>query len=96
MSKIPDEIKAGMELLDREVPGWREEIDLYSLDMGLCEHCILGQLFREYDEGVRAIGITNEKAEQLGLFISNNKSFPNDKYTALTIAWKEALQVKSE
>ncbi|MGH9187598.1 MAG: hypothetical protein ACRD0U_17575, partial [Acidimicrobiales bacterium] len=35
------------ELLDDLVPGWHNNIDTTTLDMGECESCVLGQLFTD-------------------------------------------------
>lgn len=42
---IPDRVQAGVELLDRELPGWEHRIDLSDLDMSSGCGCVLGQLF---------------------------------------------------
>jgi hypothetical protein len=45
-------VAKGAALLDREVPGWAEQIDLPTLNMSSCSRCILGQLYGEdEDEG---------------------------------------------
>lgn len=85
MKQIPDEIKAGMELLDIETPGWRQKIDLTKLDLGNCELCILGQLFERYTLGVFALELVHEEADRFGFNCE-----PID-YDALTQAWREAL-----
>lgn len=93
---IPDEVKAGMKLLDEKVPGWREQIDLSKLDMSFCFTCILGQVFGEYNFGLEELNITgdddevNEQALKLG-FQSNIRNCICLNYDHLNQAWKEAL-----
>lgn len=55
---MKDKVLRGIELLDREVPDWREKIDWDRLNMADCFRCILGQLFGEYAEGVDYLKIT--------------------------------------
>lgn len=89
MKQIPQEIKAGMELLDIEAPGWREEIDLEKLNLGDCESCILGQLFERYTLGLFALELLNGEAHRFGF-----DCHPTD-YDALTQDWKKALSESS-
>lgn len=86
--QIPDEIKAGMDLLDEEFPGWREIINPEQLDMGDCHQCILGQLFGEYFTGKREMGLTGTEPEEFGF---EDWVGGNDRYQWITAAWKEAL-----
>ncbi len=55
MSTIRERVEAGAKLLDEKVPGWREKIDLDSLDVGNHSSCILGQLYGEYSAGMRLL-----------------------------------------
>lgn len=93
MKQIPDEIKAGMELLDREMPGWREKINPNLLNLGHCKQCILGQLFRRFDIGVDLLGV---RPELYGFEV-----YPilgsgiDEKYKQLTAAWRAALSEPS-
>ena len=49
-------VRRGAELLDRVHPGWREKIQIDTLDISSTRHCILGQLYGSYSEGLNAVG----------------------------------------
>lgn len=87
--QIPEEVKAGMELLDQEVPGWREKIDLDSLDLSDCYECILGQVFGHFNEGRRMIAEVDNDPGKYGF-----DCHPTG-YEFLTQIWKEALSQTS-
>lgn len=89
MKQIPDEIKAGMALLDEKAPGWREKIDLEELDLGECHACILGQVFGHYNAGKRALAEADNEPVRYGF-----DCHPTN-YDLLTQAWKEALSEPS-
>lgn len=55
-------IERGAKLLDERVPGWRERIDLDRLDMGNSLHCILGQCFGSYFDGLRTLDLSTDSA----------------------------------
>lgn len=44
----------GAALLDEEIPGWADRIDLPTLDLGSCTRCVLGQLFSSGRSGWEA------------------------------------------
>lgn len=44
-------VRRGVELLDREIPGWHERIDLETLEVISTSHCVLGQLFEDFYVG---------------------------------------------
>jgi len=45
-------VAKGAELLDERRPGWAEDIDLELLDMTSGWHCVLGQLYGDYYDGL--------------------------------------------
>jgi hypothetical protein len=108
MKQIPEEVKAGMALLDEKAPGWREKVDLDKLNMGGCVRCILGQIYGHFDEGLTALGICEvgvveiqfdlaiEKAARYGFAIEDPylKNYHLD-YATFTQTWKEALSEPS-
>jgi hypothetical protein len=47
---MPD-YEAGARLLDEKCSGWRNKINIHSLDMAVHNYCILGQLYGEYKIG---------------------------------------------
>jgi hypothetical protein len=49
-------VRRGAELLDRERPGWAAEVPADErLRMEECDECVLGHLYGEYLDGVRAL-----------------------------------------
>lgn len=50
-----ENIKRGAALLDKERPGWRDEINLATLDLADDCYCVLGQIFGRYSSGLFAI-----------------------------------------
>lgn len=41
----------GARLLDRELPRWARIVKPDELEMDVCDRCVLGQLFRDFDSG---------------------------------------------
>lgn len=52
-------ITAGAKLLDRNVSGWEDRIDLDKLDLSTHDCCMLGQLFGSYSKGLEDLNIGN-------------------------------------
>jgi hypothetical protein len=46
MESVKVRVARGAEWLDKEVPGWEEQIDLSTLDLADSCQCILGQVYR--------------------------------------------------
>ena len=62
MTTIKDRVQAGAQLLDKVLPGWwdgkeKPTIDLEILDMESPNKCVLGQCFRDYEDGCDRLGI---------------------------------------
>src|SRR5687767_14916509 len=51
---VDERVERGAQLLDRKRPRWFQEVDPSSLEINDIEKCILGQLYGNYHEGVRA------------------------------------------
>lgn len=85
--------KAGAMLLDIVRPGWAQEIDLGSLDLGDCDVCVLGQLYGDYEEGAAKLfavaGNPEEASKRAGFNVpewyGGRRPFT---YSVLTDAWK--------
>ena len=45
MLKDREKVKLAAEMLDTHVPGWHNMINLDTLEMATCTHCVLGQVF---------------------------------------------------
>lgn len=99
--KVSDKIRRGMSLLDEKVPGWRERIDLDTLDMH--HNCILKQLFGNYREGLAKLGLGHKWAEgivqsdgyavsEYGFTILCDDDVPiQRRFVDLTARWKRQL-----
>ena len=51
------EVRRGAALLDKMQPGWAKQINTTTLEMGSSCDCILGQLYGDYIDGAKAIGL---------------------------------------
>ena len=45
MTTSEERVALAAKMLDEYVPGWHNMIDLDTLEMGSCAHCVLGQVF---------------------------------------------------
>jgi hypothetical protein len=50
-------VAAGAVLLDTHRPGWRDSVDISTLNMGSYSRCVLGQLYDGFGEGMRVLGV---------------------------------------
>ena len=76
-------VAKGAAFLDKEADfDWRERIDVTTLDLGVADRCILGQLYGDYGDGVWMLGISD--ATELGFTTEYS-------YRVLTRYWKEEL-----
>lgn len=60
MSLQPADVRArrGAIVLDEQVPGWTNRVDLDRLRMSSVHNCVLGQVFGGYLTGVTALGVS--------------------------------------
>jgi hypothetical protein len=65
MSTISERVRAGVELLDKSQPQWREKVNPVRLDMTLQGTCILGQVYGWYTEGLKQIGLLKRSYRDL-------------------------------
>lgn len=47
-----EEIERGVAVLDNVKPQWYHHVDLDALNLDNCYHCVLGQLFGDFEDGV--------------------------------------------
>lgn len=52
-------VSNGVALLDEHKPGWRDLVNVNTLDIESLENCILGQVFGGYIKGASALGISS-------------------------------------
>lgn len=75
MGSVRDRVDRGVELLDAEVPDWRDRVHPTHLDLSNCSTCLLGQVFDEgpfavqsgYHIGQRVLGISGAVRTDRGL-----------------------------
>lgn len=91
---VAERVSAGIDFLDREVPGWDAEIDLDNLWLDSCSHCVLGQLFGEFRKGREALDIEFPDTARLGF--DRDDTDPCGTYDELTSAWLTAIQARRE
>ena len=93
------EILRGMELLDRQRPGWENKIELDRLNQGNdtwledatgreCG-CVLVQVFGDYFDGIEQLEISGTDSEALGFNLGFNHSFKT-----LTAWWKRLFRIR--
>jgi hypothetical protein len=86
VSYIPANVKRGEAFLDEHVPGWRDAVEPYGLDLANGCQCVLGQVFGDYDDGLRLLGLTQRDAQRLGFFTWGRQTFGK-----LTDAWRRVI-----
>lgn len=86
MSTTDERVEAGAKMLDERLPGWRDWIDPDSLQLIDGCHCVLGQLFGDYDRGVALLDLDDATAKNLG-FMKSGRAY----WSTLTNAWKRIL-----
>jgi hypothetical protein len=65
-------VTRGIAYLDEHLPGWQDEIEWDELDMEHCETCIIGQLFGDYDRGMRILQLGEKDGRRLGFQTEGN------------------------
>jgi len=81
-------VARGVELLDERLPGWDEEITVENLNLSNCRECVLGQLFGEYDKGLRVLGLSSKDAKSLGFYRWPGPS----RWESLSKAWRDIVR----
>ena len=89
-----ENVDRGIKILDRQLPLWRQKINIESLNMIDGECCIIGQLFGEYSKGLDELDELEDDhihclAQYFG-FALNTREPEYWKY--LRDIWIEALQ----
>lgn len=89
---VAERVLAGLDFLDRAVPGWDKKINLYKLDLSSCIRCVLGQLFGSYGDGEDALELTSWDCVRLGF--DRHCGEPAVVHNELTSAWLDAIRVR--
>lgn len=92
MKTAKERIELGAKWLDMTKPDWKDKIDLSILDMDDSKHCIIGQVFGNFNT-VRGKVLSESTVEKYG-FIYHDHEDDDDtdnEINELTEAWKEYL-----
>ena len=97
MSKVEKRVRAGIRFLDKQYgKGWRKKIDLTKLNMGSFCDCILGQIGGHYAFHREKLGISGDRATDLGFNLPTEDILSISDYFAqwliLTQTWRRLLR----
>lgn len=82
-----ERVARGVDLLDRVMPGWAGEIRPEALDMVDCCHCVLGQLFGDFQYGEdQLFGYQYGATAEHGFFTNSHRD-----YGALQAEWSRVI-----
>ena len=91
MSKVEKRVRAGIQFLDKQYGRkWREKVDLDRLNMVSCFDCLLGQIMENYDSHLKKLGLTSDRAADLGFDLSTEDIF--SMWQDLTQTWRRVLR----
>lgn len=94
---IEERVTAGVALLDAKGPAdWRSRINLNILDLDDAYNCILGQLYGEFIQGAKHLGIGGaggrlDASAAFGFYTPYSGADWATEYFALTVAWMSVL-----
>jgi hypothetical protein len=97
MTKEKEAAGKGAEFMDSYMPDWYKKIDLDDLDIDSCVDCILGQLFGNYETGIKEVwglgpdDLYDNLDERCKLGFTAVR-FWDDRAPLLTAAWKKEIQ----
>lgn len=93
LEELRANVTRGAALLDSKEPTWRSLIDVPSLDMGIDDSCVLGQVYATFDRGLDALGIhrDQDKGERYGFYSPSDRDYGAE-YLTLTALWIEEIQ----
>lgn len=86
MNIAEEYVASGAAFLDEKYPAWRQRIDVDTIDISDGDHCILGQLYGSYSQGVDLLRLGDGAVENFGFIYSTRA--PSG---ALTDAWQALL-----
>ncbi len=81
----------GAKLLADELgPDWPSKVDRYTLDMGSCFYCVLGQLYGTFRAGCYELGLDESSSILYGFEIEEESD--GLEYYDLEEMWKKVLK----
>ena len=90
MDTIGERVAAGVKLLDKKSPGWRERVSVNDLSVRSTYNCVLGQAFGHYGRGLKALGLDYiSSGRPYGFYAEDNEDL--EEWKALDLAWRVAL-----
>lgn len=89
---VSDEVKRGVELLDRQIPGWEKRIDPKILNINSCAHCILGQLFGWYRPDMVGLPVFGAYRYGLSVGICDSGLQAEDRRLSLKKEWTRVIR----
>ena len=90
MITINERVTRGAAILDQKKPGWEREIDLASLELSDSCHCVLGQIYGHYCDGVDILGVFNGRCTGMSVAEAGFITYPSEHisaYAKLDEAW---------
>ena len=94
--EIAARVRRGSTLLDKKVPGWYRTIALTAnggvhIDVKMYDvsYCILGQTFKDYFDGLAALGLTDHSGKHYGFDIASGEGSAG--YNSLESAWEREV-----
>lgn len=97
---IPTRVAKGVALLDEKKPGWVGLINLADLQLCSSEHCVLGQTYGDYWNGLRELGFYDEDMNVIrvddadyGFDAYEQKYGRGPEFSALQAEWVRVLAV---
>lgn len=85
MATAIEAAERGASLLDGQRPGWHRAIDIAQLNIAHAGHCICGQLYGGYIEGLTALGVGSGPREY------GFNAHGQEAYDELTAAWRDEI-----
>jgi hypothetical protein len=99
-------VAAGVAVLDEQVPGWEQRINLQQLNLNHCNLCVLGQLYHDVTDPVaylgeaRVLGILGRLGD-LGFDMTDAEELrfdagdgSNPVYEGLTAEWVRVIEAR--
>lgn len=90
-AELEARVERGAALLDRELPDWRERVDVAELDMGSCTFCVLGHTFGSYVTGLIKANIVSEGGPHYGFEVADDEDMFMV-YDYLDTLWTKEIQ----
>ncbi|SRR6266568_3030741 len=91
---LQQRVQAGIALLDAHKPDWREHVWIDGLDMGSNTDGLLEQVYGNWTNGIRILGLRTAQGYEYGFDIASaegTSEVNKREWHKLTEAWKQAI-----